>query len=172
MDTVQAVLVLAGVLALGIAVLAFITQRRLAAVQRALELLEQLPVMAERLDTLSERVERREFSAALSAKLTEVSESHRRLASSVTALAQRVAGDTSAPGDEAAGDLAALVRRHLGRMGFEAIQILTDLDELDQGSGRVVFEARRLGVTHKGHVELLDGEVVGEQIRSAYSAFP
>ncbi|MHC4846373.1 MAG: hypothetical protein ACYTCU_09450 [Planctomycetota bacterium] len=169
----DAVLILAGVLALGIVVLALITQRRLSKVQSALEVLEQLPVMAERLDVLGERVERREFSAALSAKLTEVSESHARLEAAVAELAQHVSGEADDEAEEDdTGDLAAVVRRHLARQGFDPIRILTDLGSLDGGSGRVVFEARRLGATHKGHLVLEDGEVVGEEMRSAYSAFP
>jgi predicted signal transduction protein with EAL and GGDEF domain len=172
MEMVQAVLILAGVLALGLVVLAVITQRRLAKVQSALEMLEQLPVMAERLDVLSERVERREFSAALSAKLTEVNESHARLEASVAALAQYVAGDVDEEDEDEADDLGTVVHRHLSRQGFDPIRILTDLGKLDDRSGRVVFEARRLGATHKGHLVLQDGEVVDEEMRSAYSAFP
>lgn len=172
METVQAVWILAGVLAVGIAVLAWLTQRRLSRVATALELLDQLPLMAERLDALSERVERREFSAALSTKLTEVRESHDRLSAAVAAMAERVGGEAALSEDEGGDDLAARVRRHLQRQGYDPIHIITNMDELKGLSGRVVFEARRLGATHKGHLVLEDGEVVDESVRSAYSAFP
>jgi hypothetical protein len=120
-------------------------------------------------------VERREFSAALSAKLTEFTEAHARLAASVAGLRQERSEQPAPPpgpaGDRATG-AAGAVQARLAQLGFEDVHVLTDVATLDAGSGRVVFEARRRGVQHKGHIELRAGVVVNESIQSAYSTFP
>jgi hypothetical protein len=46
------------------------------------------------------------------------------------------------------------------------------LESLSELSGRVLFEARRRGVIHKGHVLLAAGRVQSESVQSAYAAFP
>ena len=79
--------------------------------------------------------------------------------------------EASGPAAEPA-DIAHRVREHLQEQGFDSVQILSDLTRLEGRDGRVVFEARRHGAMHKGHVGLRDGAVVDEAVRAAYSAFP
>jgi len=64
------------------------------------------------------------------------------------------------------------IREHLARLGFDDVHLLTDLESLPELSGRVVFEARRRGVLHKGYVQLAAGRVQSESVQSAYAAFP
>jgi chromosome segregation ATPase len=163
-------LTVVALLVLGIAAAGFGIVRRLDQVHEQLKQLDQLGELAQRVDALSARVDRQEYSAALQAKLSEFTEEISRLSAAVAEL-RAAAGDPLAREPEAA-DLADRVRRHLTRMGFEQVHLLTDLAELEDDSGRVVFEARRRGVTHKGHLELEDGEVVNETVHSAYSTFP
>ena len=69
-------------------------------------------------------------------------------------------------------DVSQAVREHLLERGFDEVHILADLNRLEGRSGRVVFEGRRHGVMHKGHVSVQDGAVVDLSERAAYSAFP
>jgi hypothetical protein len=164
-------LAVAAVLVFGLAAAGFGLFRRLEQIRQRLEALDKLAVLEQRLDQLISQVERREFSAALSAKLTEFTEAHARLAAAVAEL-RRARVERPAPEPAPATDPAGIVAAHLRRLGFEDVHLVTDVETLDAGSGRVVFEARRRGVQHKGHLELRGGTVVSESIQSAYSTFP
>jgi hypothetical protein len=168
-------LAVAAVLVFGLAAAGYGLSRRLEHIRVRLELLDRLAVLESRLEQLVSQVERREFSAALSAKLTEFTEAHARLAASVAGLRQeremRPAAEPEPAGERAPGPAGA-VQARLAQLGFEDVHILTDVETLAGGSGRVVFEARRRGVQHKGHIELRAGVVVNESIQSAYSTFP
>ncbi|MHC5211638.1 MAG: hypothetical protein ACYTG2_13040 [Planctomycetota bacterium] len=165
------VLAVAAVLVFGLAAAGYGLSRRLEQIRQRLETLDKVQVLEQRLDQLISQVERREFSAALSAKLTEFAEAHARLAASVAELRQAHV-ERPARAEAPATDPAGVVHAHLRRLGFEDVHLLTELETLSDDSGRVVFEARRRGVQHKGHLELQDGKIVHESIQSAYSTFP
>lgn len=158
------------VLVLGLGVVGFGLSRRLDRLRAELSRLDKLDALGQRLEALASQVEQSEFSAALQAKLTEFSEANLKLASALAELRQRIpaAKLTKAHG----GNPADTVREHLARLGFEEVHLLTDLESLPELSGRVVFEARRRGVLHKGYVELAAGRVQSESVQSAYAAFP
>ncbi|GJM20381.1 MAG: hypothetical protein DHS20C15_02960 [Planctomycetota bacterium] len=151
-------------------------------VEEGLARLDQLDALTERVQQLAHELDRRQLNAPLQAKLTELAETGERSRVAFMEVQERVAElgrlvdarleavtDTPAAGP---ADLAERVREHLRAQGFERVQILSDLTKLDGHDGRVVFEARRNGVMHKGHVGLRDGAVVDESVRAAYSAFP
>lgn len=156
--------------------------RRLGRVEEGLARLDQLDTLTERVQQLAHELDRRQLNAPLQAKLTELAEAEERSRVAFLDVQARVAelskvvdarleavADTPPAGP---ADLAERVRSHLRDQGFERVQILSDLIKLDGHEGRVVFEARRNGVMHKGHVGLRDGAVVDESVRAAYSAFP
>jgi hypothetical protein len=164
-------LVAAAVLVFGLAAAGYGLSRRLEALRQRLELLDRLAVLEQRLDQLISQVERREFSAALSAKLTEFTEGHARLAAAVAELRQQRVERRATPATPGT-DPGSIVHAHLERLGFEDVHLLTDPVSLVDGAGRIVFEARRRGVQHKGHLDLAGGKIVHESIQSAYSTFP
>jgi hypothetical protein len=158
------------VLVLGLGAIGFGLSRRLDKLRGELSRLDKLDALEQRLEALAAQVEQSEFSAALQAKLTEFSEANLKLASALAELRQRIPAPklSKAPG----GNPVDVVREHLDRLGFEEVHLLTDLESLPELSGRVVFEARRRGVLHKGFVELAAGCVQSESVQSAYAAFP
>ena len=163
------------VLALGLVFLlvAWRVLRRLEALGTDLERLDDIEDLYQRLDDLTEQVEQRRLGETLQAKLTEFTEGMARLSSAVSELQQKVGrAPAAAPAEAAAPDLAGIVRRHLEREGFETVRVLSEQGEAGGGQGRVTFEARRRGVTHKGHAVVEDGAVVDQALRSAYSTFP
>jgi hypothetical protein len=77
---------------------------------------------------------------------------------------------------EAAGLSERIVQRLLAH-GFERVQVVPTLAELEQlfdaeGAHEVLVEARRNGVMCKGHVLVRDGVVVEVELKPAYSMFP
>jgi hypothetical protein len=171
MTHMDPLLVVAAVLVFGLAAVGFGLSKRLEHIRERLEELDRLPAMERRLEQLVSQVERPEFSSALAGKLTEFTEAHARLAASVAALRQSRVPLPDAESAEAT-DPAGLVQAHLRGLGFVEVHLVTDVETLDEGTGRIVFEARRKGVQHKGHVELQDGKIVRESIQAAYSSFP
>ena len=153
--------------------------RRLTRVQERLARLDDLETLAERVRGLSTELHRKELNDRVQDKLTEVGEAQRRASAALVELQSQVAElvrgleqraeQRAAPPAE---DISERVRRQLDASGFDQVRILSDLGQLSGRSGRVVFEARRDGVVHKGHLSLADGEVVDETSRSAYAAFP
>jgi hypothetical protein len=61
-------------------------------------------------------------------------------------------------------------------MGFERIEVLTPLEQLEHlqagGEGEVLVEARRAGAHHKGRVLVKDGAICDVKLRDSYEAFP
>jgi len=60
-------------------------------------------------------------------------------------------------------------------LGFERVEVLASLDELDElleQDGEVRVEARRTGALHKGRVFIRDGSIADVQLRAAYEVFP
>jgi DNA integrity scanning protein DisA with diadenylate cyclase activity len=156
--------------------------KRVGRVEQALGRLDRLEEIDRRLGDLSAEFDRKELNSLLQAKMTEVTEANRRLVHSVDELRQdlqeikdadRQVGlqPVSVVGDEPPA-MDVVVRDHLEADGYTDIQVLSDLTHLNGNSGRLVFEARRAGVMHKGHVNLKDGRVTDENVRAAYSAFP
>jgi len=164
--------------------------KRLGRIQKDLGRLDELSTLAQKVASLAGQLDRKEVSAQLAAKLTEVAESDQRMVAALAELsrevgelrrgADRVAAERraaeqraeQAPVPPPAPDLAELVADHLAQRGFDEVRIVSDLGTLQGSSGRVVFEAQRRGVLHKGHVRLNDGRVVDESVRAAYSTFP
>ncbi len=163
---------------LGVALLA----KRLGQLESALGRLDRLEEIERRLGDLCAEFDRKELNTRLQAKMTEVTEANRRLAHAVDEVrlevkelvdssTQRQVALEASEADEPSS-MAEVVRSHLQADGFDEVHILSDLTHLQGRSGRVVFEARRTGVMHKGHVNLKDGHVQDENVRAAYSAFP
>ncbi len=163
---------------LGVSLLA----KRIGRVEEALGKLGRLDDLERRLGDLASEFDRKELNTLLQAKITEMTDANRRLAHAVGELRDdlqelrdqanlRVA-TPAAPAAEHEPSLGDLVRTHLASDGYTDVRVLSDLTRLQGRSGRVVFEARRSGVMHKGHVNLKDGLVVDESVRAAYSAFP
>ena len=62
-------------------------------------------------------------------------------------------------------------------MGYERVQLLTTLEELQEflardGDGDVLVEARRAGAVCKGRVSVRGGSIAGVELKSAHSMFP
>jgi hypothetical protein len=183
MDPMEPVLLAIGGLGLlglsGVLLLA----KRLTRIDVALRRLDALEELDRRLRDLSAEFDRKELNTLLQAKMTEMTEANRRLTHAMGEMRQdllemkeakeRVASvGEQASSQQKLPDAGEVVRTHLRGTGYDDVQILSDLNSLQGRSGRVVFEARRTGVMHKGHVRLKDGVVVDENVRAAYSAFP
>jgi len=164
--------------------------RRLGRIQKDLARLDELGTLAQKVASLTGQLDRKEVSAQLATKLTEVAEGEQRMVAALGELsrevtelrrgadrqaAERRAAEQRAellPDPPPGPDLAELVADHLAHRGFEDVRLVSDLGALQGSSGRIVFEGQRQGVLHKGHVRLNDGRVVDESVRAAYSTFP
>jgi len=164
--------------------------RRLGRIQRDLARLDELATLSQKVASLAGQLDRKEVSAQLATKLTEVAESDQRMVAALGELtrevtelrrgADRMAAERRAseqraeqlPEPAPGPDLAERVADHLAQRGFDEVRLVSDLAGLQGSTGRVVFEAQRQGVLHKGHVRLNDGRVVDESVRAAYSTFP
>jgi len=172
MRRMQTLLIFVLVLALLLVAASVLLLRRLQSLEAQLAPLSRLDDLDKQLQALAARIERREFSVALQAKLTEFGEGQTRLAAALAALQEAVAAAPVARAALPSGDLLGLVREHLVEQRFEGVRLLTEAGQLSGRSGHVAFEARRDGVLHKGHTVLLDGAVVEDHVRAAWSAFP
>lgn len=156
-----------------------VLDRRIARLGERLARLDDIEGLSERVRGLSTELHRKELNEALASRLTELGEAQRRVTAALVELQGQV-GDlqrsTERRAREAAlppaDELSSRVRQHLADRGYAQVKVLSELGELRGRSGRVVFEARRDGVLHKGHLSLADGDIVDEQVRSAYQAFP
>ena len=77
--------------------------------------------------------------------------------------------------EASAAGLADRVSSRLVALGFEQIEILTPLEELEAFAlvgGEVVVEARRAGALHKGRLFILGGGIADVHLRAAYEVFP
>jgi hypothetical protein len=157
-----------------------VLDRRLGRIQRDLERLDELTGLAQRVASLAGQLDRKDVSAQLEAKLTEIAEGERRMVSALAevtreltemrrAAERRAAEQAPAPPPSDAGSV---VRDHLAGEGFDQVRLVTDPSSLEGRSGKVVFEAFRQGVLHKGHVQLSDGRVVDQSAQASYSTFP
>ena len=168
MDPLLATLAL---LVLGMGLVGFGFSRRLDRMRGELARLDKLEALEQRVAALATQLEQSELGGALQARVTELAEANLKLAAGLAELRQRLPA-AGKPVRAPATTPADAVREHLGRLGYDDVHVLTDLETLPQMSGRVVFEARRRGVLHKGYVELAAGRVQAESAQSAYAAFP
>ena len=68
---------------------------------------------------------------------------------------------------------AKLLTEWLANEGYRSVRTLDEPDPAAEGAEcRVRLEARRSGVSYKGHGILLDGRVQGVSIRPSYELFP
>ncbi|RKY22204.1 MAG: hypothetical protein DRQ55_01865 [Planctomycetota bacterium] len=153
--------------------------RRLQQLSERLEPLEQLAGLSERVRGLSTELHRKELNERLAQHLHELADAQSRVTAALSELQQQVSDvsrslerSAQAAAVAPADALSDRVRRHLAAQGYEQVTLLSDLSAIKGGSGRVVFEARRDGVVHKGQLSLAEGEIVDAVVRSAYSAFP
>lgn len=155
--------------------------RRFQRLHERLARLDDIEALGERVRGLSTELHRKELNERLATRLSELGEAQRRVTAALNEVQQKLVelgtlaeqrAQVAPPSAPAPEDLGLRLRRHLAGRGFEQVSLLSDLGPGQGGSGKVVFEARRDGVLHKGHLELADGEVVSEQVRSAYTAFP
>ena len=159
------------VLVLALAVVGYGFSRRLDRMRGELVRLDKLEALEQRVAALATQLEQSERGSALQARLSEFAEANLKLASGLAELRQRLPVGGK-PARAPATHPADAVREHLARIGFDDVHVLTDLETLPAQTGRVVFEARRRGVVHKGYVELSAGKVLAESAQSAYAAFP
>ena len=81
----------------------------------------------------------------------------------------------SPPTPGGAAPLAERVVTRLLALGYERIELLTPLDDIESladDDGELVVEARKDGSLHKGRVHVRSGAIVDVQLRSTYEAFP
>ena len=64
------------------------------------------------------------------------------------------------------------VRRTLFNMGFDRVDITTDLNSLQSGEGKVQVEVQREGVKSKGYLVLKNWTVIEQKISPTYEMFP
>lgn len=89
-----------------------------------------------------------------------------------------VAPSTGAEGERRSSvGLAERITNRLLAMGYERIQLVTSLEELqemlDRGEASdVLVEARKAGATCKGRVTIEGGRIAGVELKSAHAMFP
>jgi len=157
-----------------------VLDRRLGRIQRDLDRFDELAGLPKRVVNLAGQLDRTAISGQLEAKLTEFAEAERRMVSSLAELTHEVSEMRRAaerwsaerPPDPPPTDVGSVVRDHLSGRGFDEVRLVTDLATLQGNSGRIVFEALKQGVMHKGNVQLNDGRVVDESWQANYSTFP
>jgi hypothetical protein len=110
--------------------------------------------------------------------LLEIRDGQRRLEDALLRAAQRDRpGETAAAAPAASASLADRVVDRLLAHGYERVQLVSSLEELDQafasgGVGEVLVEARRNGVACKGRVLVRGGVVTDVELKPVYTAFP
>lgn len=112
--------------------------------------------------------------------LVDLRDGQRRLADAFLRTVEVEARERLNGGAATAGDrtLAERVTDRLLSLGFDEVRIVTDSAELcaiadsDPAEGSVLVEARLSGVLHKGRVQVRDGRIVDQELRSAHSIFP
>lgn len=157
-----------------LAILLFSVYRRLGPVAGLGDVTERLEELRDRVESIASQVEQSGVHEELRGRLTEFTEAHRRMEATVTRLVQEV--HAVRPLDESSDgppeNLQGYAVRHLEEAGYQKVQILEDLGEVEGLSGKVAFEAVRKGVMHKGHLMMREGVVTEENIQPVYSAFP
>jgi hypothetical protein len=74
-----------------------------------------------------------------------------------------------------ASTLAERVTTRMLALGYERVELLTPLDELERlgtQDGELVVEARKGGSSHKGRVSVRGGAIVDVKLRPTYESFP
>ena len=142
---------------------------QLDALQGLEEMAESLEVMAERSDELGRR--------RLEHVLIDIRDGQKRFEERWLAqMEKHGAASGVMPGiDSSATSLSERITNRLLTMGFERIDVLTPIEEVEamaDGDGEVRVEARRGGVAHKGHVLLREGSIADVRLRDGYDAFP
>jgi hypothetical protein len=95
-----------------------------------------------------------------------------RLVGAVEAQGRAVTSESETPGR---ASLSERVMSRLLAMGFERIEVLTslaDLEAIGEGDGEVIVEARKGGAMHKGRLSVKSGTISDVRLRSAYESFP
>lgn len=113
--------------------------------------------------------------------LIDIRDGQKRLEERLTRLLEErggrdAAGPVGVPVTSEQSSLSERVTTRLIAMGFERIEIVTPLEDLEVAAGaaesEVVVEARRGGAMHKGRVLLQDGAISDVRLRSSYEAYP
>jgi hypothetical protein len=141
-----------------------------------MDALQGLEGMAESLETMAagaDQLGRRRLEHVL----IDIRDGHKRFEERWLAQMEKHGGQEGAmPGiDPQATSLGERITNRLLAMGFERIEVLTPIEELEsmaEGDGEVRVEARRAGVAHKGHVLLREGSIADVRLRDGYDAFP
>lgn len=106
--------------------------------------------------------------------LIEVRDLLRRQEDALLRMAQVHSGGASAPA-AGGGGLSERVTTRLFALGYERVQVLDGLAELERigdGDGEVRVEAKRGGVPCKGRVLVRGGLISDVEMQSAYATFP
>lgn len=109
------------------------------------------------------------------AALRQADERSAALADSIEQSRDASAGPDGLSAAGSAAGLADRVTNRLIALGFEQIEILTPLEELEAFAlvdGEVIVEARRAGALHKGRLAIRDGGIADVHLRASYEVFP
>ena len=141
-----------------------------------LDALQGLEAMAESLEVIAERSDelgRRRLEHVL----IDIRDGQKRFEERwLVQMEKHGAVSGAMPGiDSSATSLSERITNRLLAMGFERIEVLSPLEEVEaigDGDGEVRVEARRGGVAHKGQVLLREGSIADVRLRDGYDAFP
>jgi len=178
-----ALLVLIATLAFGAVVLGFLGVRRLGALARRLEALEQLGRLEEIQEHLSRAAaERGDLDQRrLEHVLTDVRGGIKRLEASILGVLERQATEAqTAPPAQAERSVPSLRERVVNRLlalGYSDIRVVTGSDELAELSGpgadgSIVVEVHQGASQLKGRVLLRGGTITDVELKSFYPIFP
>jgi hypothetical protein len=109
--------------------------------------------------------------------LIEIRDAQRRLEDALLRVSQSRASPASSELATAGapGSLAERATTRLLALGYERVQLVTPLAELDDlgaRDGEILVEARRGGVPCKGRVLVRDGRLADVEMKTAYGTFP
>ena len=151
---------------------------RLKSFERHVERLQDLAVLRERVERLAGAQPELDLRR-LEHVLLDLRDAQKRTEERMLALIEgtRANLSSSLPVPAAAGTalLAERIVTRLLSLGYERVQLVTPLAELEPllgGEGMAVVEARRDGVSCKGRVKLKGGAIQDVQMQAAYGAFP
>ncbi len=151
---------------------------RLRAFEKHFERLQDLAVLRERVERLAAAQPELDLRR-LEHVLLDLRDTHKRTEERMLALIESTrAGAASGLPVPAGAGTALLAERIVTRLlslGYERVQLVTPLAELEPllgGEGVAVIEARRDGVSCKGRVKLKAGAIQDVQMQAAYGAFP
>ena len=142
MDRMDPALIAVVVLTLVVVGALVVLDRRLTGLAGELRRLDTVEELSDQVRQLAGELDRKELNAQVQSKITEFTESNRRMTSALDDLRQEFAElrrgsearaeAAGARADAAAGpDVATLVREHLADAGYEDVQVLSDLSRLD-----------------------------------------